>query len=271
MLKTHELLRHDALTVNDVACCHERGRGEVEEYAGGPMLVFVRRGCFVRSADGVVSTLDPTVAYTMMPGEEQRHDHPHDGGDDCTGLAPAPEILAGLWGGDPTLPRGVMPTTPDIDLAHRRLVAGASRGADPEALVEASIDLIAQALSRSDAGRVASGRPATERARRMLVDGVREALAAAPERTLVRLARDLAVSPHHLSRVFRAGTGETIARHRMRLRTRAVLERLAGGEGDLARMAADLGFADQAHLCRVVRDETGRTPSSLRDALAVAG
>jgi AraC-like DNA-binding protein len=49
---------------------------------------------------------------------------------------------------------------------------------------------------------------------------------------------------------------------------RAAMERIAGGERDLARMAADLGFADQSHLCRVVRAETGTTPAALRAALA---
>jgi AraC-like DNA-binding protein len=46
-----------------------------------------------------------------------------------------------------------------------------------------------------------------------------------------------------------------------------VLERLAGGERDLARLAADVGFADQSHLSRVIRSETGVTPSMLRRAL----
>ena len=89
-------------------------------------------------------------------------------------------------------------------------------------------------------------------------------LAADPGRSLPDLARTLAVSPHHLSRVFRAHTGHTIARHRMRLRARAALERLAGGQDDLARLAADLGFADQPHMTRVVRAETGATPAALR-------
>jgi AraC-like DNA-binding protein len=84
----------------------------------------------------------------------------------------------------------------------------------------------------------------------------------------VELASLLAVSPHHLSRVFRAQTGHTIARHRMRLRARAALDRLAGGELELARLAAELGFADQSHLTRVVRAETGATPSALRAALS---
>ena len=78
----------------------------------------------------------------------------------------------------------------------------------------------------------------------------------------------LAVSPHHLSRIFRAGTGHTISRHRMRLRTRSALERLAAGEQNLARLAAELGFADQSHLVRVTSAELGRTPSALRALLA---
>jgi AraC-like DNA-binding protein len=55
----------------------------------------------------------------------------------------------------------------------------------------------------------------------------------------------------------------------MRLRARAALERLAGGQSDLASLAADLGFADQSHLCRVVRDGTGHAPSALRRMLTV--
>jgi transcriptional regulator GlxA family with amidase domain len=103
-----------------------------------------------------------------------------------------------------------------------------------------------------------------------LVDGAREALTAEPDRSLQDLAGTLAVSPHHLSRIFHAATGHTISRHRMRLRVRTALERLAAGERDLARLAADLGFADQSHLCRVVRAETGQTPSVLRGVLAPA-
>ena len=84
---------------------------------------------------------------------------------------------------------------------------------------------------------------------------------------VVALARRLAVSPHHLSRVFVAETGETISRYRNRVRTRLAMERIADGEASLARIAAELSFADHAHLTRVVRREVGRTPSDLRDLL----
>jgi AraC-like DNA-binding protein len=117
---------------------------------------------------------------------------------------------------------------------------------------------------------VSSGRPSTVLTRRRVVDETREALSEDPKADLVELARRVAVSPHHLSRVFKAETGETISRYRNRLRIRLALERLAEGEPRLARLAADLGFADQAHLARVVRQELGVTPSLLREHLKPA-
>jgi AraC-like DNA-binding protein len=177
-------------------------------------------------------------------------------------------LVASVWGGDPTLPARPLPTSPEIDLEHRLLLAACRVGADLHELHERALALLARTLEQSDPKRVAARRPATVRARRALADGAREALAAELGRSLPDLARALAVSPHHLSRVYRAVTGHTISRHRMRLRVRNALERLAGGEVDLARLAADTGFADQGHLCRVIRQETGRTPSALRNALA---
>ncbi|HEY7074868.1 MAG TPA: AraC family transcriptional regulator [Solirubrobacteraceae bacterium] len=266
MLSARTLLDRDGVTVSDVTCRHEHGRGDAE-YTAGHRLVFVRRGCFVRRADGIAAVLDATVAYCANPGQEERYDHPHGGGDDCTSIALAPELVAALWG-DAALPAGPLPTAPRLDLEQRLLLAAARRAGEPHELVERTVGLAAAVLERADPRRVAAGRPATVRGRRALADGAREALAADPDRPLSELARAVAVSPHHLTRVFRALTGHTIARHRMRLRTRAALERLAAGERDLARLAAELGFADQSHMCRVLRGETGRTPAALRAALA---
>jgi transcriptional regulator GlxA family with amidase domain len=67
--------------------------------------------------------------------------------------------------------------------------------------------------------------------------------------------------------VFRAQTGETLSRYRNRVRVRLALERLADGERSLARLAVELGFADHAHLTRVVRAEHGAPPAELRGLL----
>ncbi|HEY5343790.1 MAG TPA: helix-turn-helix transcriptional regulator [Solirubrobacteraceae bacterium] len=268
MLSARTLLHHDGVGIADVACRHTRGRGHTGEQTGGHAVVFVRRGCFLRSADGVETLLDPTLAYCMNPGEEQRYDHPHDHGDDCTSLSLQPDLVASLWGGGQTLPFMPLPTSPEIDLEHRLLLSAGRRDDDQHEILERATLLIAEALEQADPRRVAAGRPTATRARRAVADGAREILAANPEPSLADLARELAVSPHHLSRMFSAATGHTISRHRMRLRARSALEQLAGGERDLARLAADLGFADQSHLCRVLRSETGHTPSALRHVLA---
>lgn len=267
MLRLETVFCGDGIEIADVACSHRAGRGQVGEPAAGLALVFVRRGGFVRSADGVETVLDPTIAYAMNSGEEQRYDHLDDRGDDCTALFLARSVVAEVWGGDTELPAGQLPTPSEIDLEHRLLLATAKRGADPHELSERALGLIACTLEQRDPRRVASGRPATAAARRALADGVREALAADRERSLPELARELSISPHHLSRVFRSITGYTVSRHRMRLRVRDAIERLAGGETTLARVAADAGFADESHLSRVLRQETGQTPATLRSAL----
>jgi AraC-like DNA-binding protein len=271
MLSLRTLVERDGVAVADVACRHARGRGEDEETAGVFAVVLVRRGCFVRSTANATATLDPTLGYCLNPDEPQRYDHPHRGGDDCTAILLERALVASLCGGEDQLPGALLPSPPDVDLAHRRLLADAIDGDDSQELAERAIDLAARTLEQVDARRLHAGRPATELERRRLVDGAREALVADSSRSLPELSRELAVSPHHLSRVFSSATGLTISRHRMRLRVREGLERLAAGESNLARLAAELGFADQGHMCRVVRSETGNTPTALRRALEAEG
>ncbi len=268
MLTRTSLLDRDGVALWDVTCRHGQGPGKDHERIEAHMLILVRRGSFVRNSDVAEATLDATLGYCVNPGEEQRIDHPGDGGDECTALVFEPGLLAQIWGGDPALPPEPLRSSADLDIEHRRLLAGARRGAQPDQLAERAIVLAARLLERVDRRRVEAGRPATTRRRAAVVAGVRERLAVDPDLDLPQLARELAVSPHHLSRTFRAETGHTIARHRMRLRTRTALERLAGGERDLARLAAEVGFADQSHLSRVLRSETGATPAAIRRELA---
>jgi AraC-like DNA-binding protein len=268
VLSARRLLSDDGLEIQDVSCRHGRRRGSAEIHRGRPALVLVRRGCFTRHVEGAATTLDPTLAYFLNPGEEQRYDHPHVYGDDCTAIFLDPKLVASIWGGDPKLPRTAVPVPAVVDVEHRALLAAVRATGDPVTTVDRALKVATSLLELADAGRVASGGPVTKKARSALADGAREALSANPTLSLSALARLLAVSPYHLSRVFRAEAGHTIARHRTRLRVDAALERLGGGEHDLARLAAETGFADQSHLTRVLRAETGRTPSALRALLA---
>jgi AraC-like DNA-binding protein len=133
-------------------------------------------------------------------------------------------------------------STAQIDALHRSLLA--------EPSLETAVALVDAATSAQ----------APHGAHRGLADRAREMLVEDPASTLEHAARGLSVSASHLSRVFRAETGEPFTRYRNRLRVRLALERIRHGESSLARLAADLGFSDHAHLTRTVRRETGLAP-----------
>jgi AraC-like DNA-binding protein len=265
-LRKTVLFETDGIAIEDVCCSSPKGTWSQPEHAVHYSMVFVRRGCFRRLTDGCEALLDPVSVYFERPGQVQRFAHPNDDGDTCTQIVLAENVLTSITGGDLDIPNEPLLTSANIDLEHRLLLTAVREPLDRFALTERVLRLVASVLTRSrpelDSGR----RSSTIAARRRTVDAAREALAEDPGLGLLQLARTVAVSPHHLSRIFRAETGETISRYRNRVRVRLTLERLAEGDDRLARLARDLGFADQAHLSRVVRREVGSPPSWLRSA-----
>jgi AraC-like DNA-binding protein len=59
----------------------------------------------------------------------------------------------------------------------------------------------------------------------------------------------------------------SLTKYRNRVRVRHALDRLERDEATLADIAATLGFADQAHFSRTVREHVGYSPTALRRAL----
>jgi AraC-like DNA-binding protein len=261
MLSSAVLLTTPHLAARDLRCAHRRGGWGGTELSGRSAVIFARRGSFRRRGPHGDEVIEPGVAYFQRAGEEEEFAHPHDGGDRCTSIGLSEALLAELLGGDPALPGvGPVPTTPRDDLVVRALGACL----EPAAAEERVLGLVTSVLAAVVPRRLGSGRPATVQARARIAADAREALAADPALGLVPLARAVAVSPHHLSRVFRDELGVSVTTYRRRLRVRAALERLSAGEDDLARLAADAGFADHAHLAREMRALLGHTPSQLR-------
>jgi AraC-like DNA-binding protein len=237
-----------AFAVWSASCRDDHTRWSAPEVRSDYRLVLVRRGRFRRRVASPVD-LDPTVGYLGVPGEEERFAHPA-GGDECTSVSLSPELGAPLAG-------AAVYVDARMDLAHRRLLA--SRADVDFGMVEALLGLL---------GRFAGPSPPRP-ADRPLVARAREALAADDPAAagLLPLAEALGVSPYRLSRAFTRELGVSLTRYRNRLRVGRALDRLALGEPSLALLAADLGFADQAHLCRTVREHTGHTPTTLRRLL----
>ncbi|WP_435613230.1 helix-turn-helix domain-containing protein [Streptomyces sp. bgisy159] len=263
------LLNGDAASLADVYC-GDPPPGWTEP---GPApvfgLVLVRHGVVRARVEGVEQLMDPTTVFVERLGGEQQFAHPA-GADTYTEIVVSEPAVADLLGGDPVIPQGLVFTTPALTLGHRALLAAARHAPDPFAVEERVLALTGRVFSALAPDRVAAGSPATDRARRRLADEAREALAADRTLSLTRLSALLGCSPFHLSRVFRARTGTTLAGHRAHLRTTAALDRLLDGERDLGRLAADLGFSDQAHMTHALRDHTGLAPGRLRALLGGA-
>lgn len=224
------------------------------------MLVVVRRGVFARRTRNGTVLHDATTGYLSAPGEAEEFAHPVDGADACTAIRLTPRLLASLAGGDPSLAVPDLPLTPDSHQAVGQAVTMAGHGDPEEAVVLAITGLLARRVPRL----VAAGRPGTVAARRRLVDEAREILHAQPGIGLTDLARHVGCSLHHLSRLFSQQTGGGVSRYRNRIRIAEAVERVRDGATDLAALAHDLGFADQAHFTRTGRALTGQPPGSWR-------
>ncbi|MFI0357467.1 helix-turn-helix domain-containing protein [Actinomadura sp. 9N407] len=254
MLSAAPLVVRPEFAVRTVSCRADHIRWSAPDVRDDHRMVLVRSGRFRRSADGIDVDLDPTVGYLGAPGQEERFAHPA-GGDVCTSV----NFTAGFWEG--RTDRTTVYVDARVDMAHRRLLAAAGDGDVDYALTEELLRLIA-AAARLTPGR---SRPADQ----ALASAAREAInQGAPEAVgLVPLAGLLQVSPYRLSRVFSREMGVSLTRYRNRVRVGQVMERLERGERGLAGLAADLGFSDQAHLTRTVREHLGHTPTALRRLL----
>jgi AraC-like DNA-binding protein len=79
------------------------------------------------------------------------------------------------------------------------------------------------------------------------------------------LGKQAGASPRNLSRLFSQWVGVSPKRLARIVRAQAALRRVADGGADLAQLAADHGYADQAHLAREMRELFGAPPGELAE------
>ena len=256
------LLETPAVALADVRCTAPRSGCGPAEWCAEARVVVPRRGAFVVHGPSGPLVADAASAVVFGRGEEHRISHPADGGDRCTVLAAPPATLEEALG---TLAgrRGALRT--GTQLALHRLAAAAGAGARGLAAEEAALRVLA-AIARDlgTARAVDAGRTARRR-----VEAVRALLASDPGARwgLDDVARAVACSPFHLARQFRAASGESIGRHLLRLRVALALDRLAEGEGDLARLGAELGFSHHSHFSARFGELAGLPPREVRTIL----
>ncbi|TCO53575.1 helix-turn-helix domain-containing protein [Actinocrispum wychmicini] len=250
MLTTELRAARPGFDIRVVTCRDDHAGWSPPEVRSDFGVVLARRGRFGWRSRGQRVDVDPTVGYVSVPGSAEQFAHPA-GGDVCTAVSFGPE----LWrSGAPARPAIYVDAR--LDLAHRRLLR-AVRGQDVDFGVAEEMLRLLTVASRSPVLPVARDRVLVADAREAILnfDSVAEGL--------LPLAASLGVSPYRLSRAFTRSLGVSLTRYRNRVRVGRALDRLEAGERNLAVLAADLGFADQAHLTRTVREHVGETPRAL--------
>ena len=78
------------------------------------------------------------------------------------------------------------------------------------------------------------------------------------------IARTVHMSPFHFARLFKQSTGKSPYRYVVQARAKRAKELLKSGKFSIIEIAHRLGFADQSHLTRQLKDVFGATPKMLR-------
>lgn len=129
------------------------------------------------------------------------------------------------------------------------------------------VDAVVQRAERDPRGALLQARAAMEPRSPPVSDWpdlLAVALRSDPDLCISAWAEDMDLATASVSRGFARAYGVSPKRFRLEARTRHAARRLGNWQGGLAALAAELGFADQAHMTRAIGALTGRTPAALR-------
>jgi AraC-like DNA-binding protein len=134
-------------------------------------------------------------------------------------------------------------------------------GARLDAALLAAVDITAVVAAVSNFLRAA--RPSPDPHRALAIEIVDAMRAAPPGTPVADLAAHFAISPRTLQRLFAQHVGVSPKQVLQRFRRQLAADRLnAPAISNLGRLAAELGYFDQAHLARDFRETLGRSPSA---------
>ncbi len=119
------------------------------------------------------------------------------------------------------------------------------------------------------AGGVAAGPPSVAAPPSPWLTEAHNRLLAESSLSICALARTFGLHRVHFARLFREAFAQSPTAARQNRRVARAIDRILRSETPLAGIAGDEGFADQAHLSRVISQATGWSPGRLRRRFAV--
>ncbi len=240
------------LWLRRVSCNGDDGPGPDEERCDENRLIFVLRGRFVFNDYPTRAVINPRRALALLEGDAYTIEHPHGDGDIClsiggTRLRPLVEAA-----------RRVPAVSVPGYLGIQNLAQRFARRSPLDGL--AIEEAVCRALAPQDERMQAAGRD------RVVADTIVYLidLRFDEDLTLSRLASAAGVSVFHACRAFRRVMRTSIHQYRQAVRLWHALALLRETSWPLARVAVEVGFANQGHLGNVFRRRFGVTPARAR-------
>lgn len=158
---------------------------------------------------------------------------------------------------------GLAGSGPARALTDRTVTLPEAFGDDGEALERALEDAISvEAVVGAVEALVRRRRPPADPGRDLAMAAVEHMRSAPPRTSIAAVAAHAGLSPRALQRLFARHVGATPKQVLQRFRLQDAVDEVGRGEDSLARLAADLGYYDQAHFVRDFRTTVGRSPSA---------
>lgn len=236
------------------------GGRDVLEVEETHTVVFPVAGLYTIQVENDKVTAAPAKVVYMSPDQIRRVDHPFGGQDKSVFVTLGPSYVEPYVDGSGGFPVLTSAGNSRIDYQVGLLEYAARRGhLTALDLSEFIVSALHSGVDNSEVGEVKANQ-------RSLVADAEEYLSLhfQDDRGLTEMAKEIGASPHHLSRVFKRITGESLTRRRMRLRLVSALHQIRGGAEDLSTVALECGFYDHSHLTNSFRRHFGVTPKTVR-------
>lgn len=164
-----------------------------------------------------------------------------------------PGAFSGFLRGSVSALSGRVLTLPD---------AFGTAGAELDATLAAAVDITAMIAEVGQFVRV--HRPTPDPGRSLVAEIVDAMRVAPPDTPVTEIAASFALSARTLQRLFVKHVGTTPKQVLQRYRRQAAIDRLSEErDTNIASLAAELGYCDQAHLARDLRTTLCRSPSAV--------
>jgi AraC-like DNA-binding protein len=259
------LYRSPVVSLGTFWCGPDDVRWELENVVGDVAhIIFPATPVWIGAGGQDMVLTGPNHAVFFNRGDVFRRRRFDDNGDRNHFMVVADETLE-EWLHRPRFPHVVGKLLPRPYLTVRRVARALAEGADGLGIQERLLAL-GYATVCGAFGLVPEIAGARRRRTPPVVEDAKAVLTTrfAEHLSLEEVGRAVNVSPFHLARAFRKHTGYTLHEYRTHLRLRAVVERMAQGDEDLAVIARDVGFSSHSHLTATFRRAFGVPPSALR-------